>query len=250
MIYYNSHKINKLYNGSDLVEQMNKTVGGSRLPDGYTEVEYIENASSAYIDTGFKPNQDTRINCEMQCVTSTNSVLHFGTGGWNKVDGMWLTYETGANGTLHIAWLGKKVWSTYSSVQGDYNRHTYDWNKNNIYKDGVLVASNTYANYNCSDNLAIFTTILNGTSYEASLKMLGRVYWFKIYDNGTLVRDLVPCKNPNDVVGLYDIVNDVFYGSANNRYSFIAGNPVTPAEDKAIFQYVTDDAAPYDAEIE
>lgn len=203
-------------------DNLGEVSGSTRLPDGYVELDYIENASYAYINTGFKPNQDTRITCEMQCVTSTNSVLHFGAGGWDKENGMWLTYETGVNGTLHISWLGKTVWSTYSSVSGDYNRHTYDWNKNNIYKDGVLVASNTYGNYNCSDNLAIFTTIQNGISYESSLKMFGRVYWFKIYDNGTLVRDLVPCKNPNDVVGLYDIVNSVFYGSQNS-YTFSAG---------------------------
>lgn len=220
-----SSQIPAVYEKGDLIEAGSSDCS-SRLPDGYTEVEYIENTSSAYINTGFKPNQDTRITCEMQCVTSTNSVLHFGTGGWDKVNGMWLTYETGVNGTLHISWLGKTVWSTYSSVHGDYNRHTYDWNKNNIYKDGVLVASNTYANYSCPDNLAIFTTILNGTSYETSLKMLGRVYWFKIYDNGTLVRDLVPCVRDSDnIAGAYDLVNDTFYGSGNSN-RFVAGNPV------------------------
>lgn len=214
--------VSKVYVGTELVYPN----GGGRLPQGYTEVEYVENQSQAYVDTGFKPNQDTRITCEMQCVTSTNSVLHFGTGGWDKVDGMWLTYETGVNGTLHIAWLGKTVWSTYSSVHGDYNRHTYDWNKNNIYKDGVLVASNTYGNYNCSDNLAIFTIIQNGISFESSLKMFGRVYWFKIYDNGTLVRDLVPCtRDSDDTAGFYDLVNDTFLSSASS-YPLVAGNPV------------------------
>lgn len=226
---YNTSEVNKMYYNSDVCYGGD---GGSPepptpiIPSGYTEVEYIENASTAYINTGFKPNQDTRIVCEMQCVTSTNSALHFGTGGWDKTDGMWLTYETNINGTLHIAWLGKTTWSTYSSVHGDYNRHTYDWDKNNIYKDDVLVANNTYANYSCSDNLAIFTTILNGTSYEASLKMLGRVYWFKIYDNGVLVRDYVPVKRDSDnKYGLYDLVNKVFYISPNN-VNFIGGNPV------------------------
>jgi hypothetical protein len=38
------------------------------------------------------------------------------------------------------------------------------------------------------------------------------MYSFKVYDNGTLVIDLVPCKRDNDnTVGAYDIVNDVFY---------------------------------------
>lgn len=199
----------------------------SILPAGYTQVEYVENQNQAYINTLFKPDQDTRIVCEMQCVTSTNSVLHFGTGGWDKVDGMWLTYETGINGTLHISWLGKTTWSTYSSVIGDYNKHIYDWNKNNIYIDNVLVASDTLSNYSCPDNLAIFTTILNGTSYESALKMLGKLYSLKIYDNGTLVRDMIPCTRDSDSkAGVYDIVNDVFYSSASSGYELVAGDPV------------------------
>lgn len=217
-----SADVSAAYLGSTLVYS-----GGTPiLPSGYTEVEYIENASTAYIDTGFKPNQDTRINCEMQCVTSTNSVIHFGGGGWDKTDGMWLTYETNINGTLHISWLGKASWSTYSSVHGDYNRHTYDWDKNTLYKDDVLVGSSTYGSYSCTDNLGIFTIIQNGESAVSWLKMLGRVYWFKIFDNGVLVRDYVPVKRDSDnKYGLYDLVNNTFNTSASN-VEFVGGNPV------------------------
>ena len=36
---------------------------------------------------------------------------------------------------------------------------------------------------------------------------------------------MVPCKNPNDVVGMYDVVNRVFYSSPNGA-AFIAGPEV------------------------
>ena len=35
-------------------------------------------------------------------------------------------------------------------------------------------------------------------------------------------RDMIPCINPNNVVGMYDMVEGVFYGSAN-EYEFAAG---------------------------
>jgi hypothetical protein len=36
---------------------------------------------------------------------------------------------------------------------------------------------------------------------------------------------MIPCKNSNDVVGLYDLVNNVFYASPNGAL-FVAGPTV------------------------
>ena len=41
-----------------------------------------------------------------------------------------------------------------------------------------------------------------------------KLYVCQIYDNGTLVRDFLPCINPNGAVGLYDLVGRQFYGNA------------------------------------
>ena len=51
------------------------------------------------------------------------------------------------------------------------------------------------------------------------------LYYFKLFVNGTLVRDLIPCKNSNNVVGMYDVVNNVFYTSPNGN-AFVAGPAV------------------------
>ena len=212
-----STDVSAIYLGNDLVY-----APSSGLPSGYTQVEFVENQNQAYINTGFKPNQDTRIVAEMQCVTSTNSVMHFGAGGWDRVDGMWLTYETGISGILHVAWLGQTSWSTYGN--GDYNKHTYDWNKNILYKDGTLVGSSTYGTYQCVNNLAIFANLQGeGNEYPGGLYMEGKLYSFKIYDNGTLVRNFIPCTRDSDSkAGVYDIVNNVFYSSANSGYELVA----------------------------
>ena len=41
-----------------------------------------------------------------------------------------------------------------------------------------------------------------------------RLYSAKIWDNDILIRDYVPCKNSNGEIGLYDFVNNQFYGNS------------------------------------
>jgi hypothetical protein len=42
----------------------------SRLPQGYTEVEYVQNTGSSTINTNFYPNTNTRVLCEMEMITT------------------------------------------------------------------------------------------------------------------------------------------------------------------------------------
>ncbi len=201
----------------------------SRLPIGYTEVEYIENPNMACIDTGFKPNQDTRIVAEMQAVSSTSWAKYFAAGGYDKTSAVLIDYENGVTGTLHLSWGTATGWTVVSSVVGDYNVHTYDWNKNQVYRDNTLVHTFTYGNFQSTYNLCIFVNSTGNGTYETTQDhyLKGKMYSFKVYDNGTLVRDFVPCIRDNDSkVGAYDIINDVFYATARDSYQLVAGNPV------------------------
>lgn len=58
-----------------------------------------------------------------------------------------------------------------------------------------------------------------------------KLYYFKLYSKaskesqGVLVRDMMPCRNSEGVVGLLDKVNNVFYSSPNGA-AFVAGPEV------------------------
>ena len=204
----------------------------SRLPIGYTEVEYIENTSTAYINTNFKPNQDTRILLTAQCVTSTSYGRYIGAGDYNAVNAIQFDYESGVQGTLHISWGHLNSWTVYSNCVGDYGEHTYDWDKNYFYRDkgkqNQFSATTTYTAFQCIANLGIFCHIYNNGGVPTSQNEFfkGKLYTFKMYDNGTLIRDLVPAKRDSDSkYGMYDIVNDAFYLSPNN-VNFSGGAPV------------------------
>ena len=185
----------------------------SRLPSGYAEVEYIQNTGTSYLNIAFTPNQDTRVLCEMQMTANTNYGRLWGAGAWNAAKGIMIDYTSTS---FEIKWLGKTSWNTYSSFQRDFVKHTYDYNKNYVYIDETLVGSNTYTTMTSSDPIGIFTYIGSGrpsqSSYWGQEHYKGKMFTFQVYDNGILVRDLVPCVRTSDnEVGAYDIVNDVFY---------------------------------------
>jgi hypothetical protein len=49
-----------------------------------------------------------------------------------------------------------------------------------------------------------------------------------LYDNNVLVRDFIPCYRKSDnEIGLYDVVNGVFYANAGSG-TFTKGNNITP----------------------
>ena len=202
----------------------------SRLPVGYTEVEYVENTGTSYFNTNFTPNQDTRIVMQYQMVTDTGAGRFWGAGAWNSATGIEPNYE---GGYLGISWLGKTSWTRFNNVAADYNKHTLDLNKNYLYLDETLVGSNTYTTRTASDPIGVFTYIGGGrpssSTYWGVEHFKGKMFSFQIYDNGTLVRDLVPCiKDSDNTVGAYDLVNDVFYTvpTGYTTDTLIAGNPV------------------------
>lgn len=201
----------------------------SRLPAGYTEVEYIENSGTSYLNTNFVPNQDSRIVADMQLVTASNYPRLWGAGAWNSATGIQPNYE---GGHLQMSWLGNTSWTSYNSVQQSFDRKVYDVNKNYLYVDNVEIGSNTYTTRTASDPIGVFTYIGSGrpssSSYWGQEHFKGKMYSFQVYDNGTLVRDLVPCIKDNDnTVGAYDLVNDVFYTvpSGYTTDKLVAGNP-------------------------
>lgn len=67
-----------------------------------------------------------------------------------------------------------------------------------------------------------YTMTLFGTHRSSILCGQQKIYSCQIRDNGHLIRNFIPCKNTNGVVGLWDDVNSQFYQNVGTG-SFIAG---------------------------
>lgn len=173
------------------------------LPNDYIEADYIEVTGTQYIDTGFKPNQDTRIVCEFKY-----------TGG-NGVYGARSTVSS-RNFSMRVingAWqMGYGEGVLTGTIPSDTtNWHIADHNKNELYIDGELAATREYVEFSAPYPVAI-GAIRAGSMYYGQ----GRYRRCKIYDNGILVRELIPCLNPDGEAGMYDLVTEAFFGNAGS----------------------------------
>jgi hypothetical protein len=103
--------------------------------------------------------------------------------------------------------------------------HHADLNKNYYTLDDYTHTFN-YKNFQSNYNCYIFCVNESDTrSYSSAMEL----YNFKLYDNGTLIRDYIPCRRKSDnVLGLYDVVNNQFYTNAGTGV-FIAGPEVGDA---------------------
>ena len=184
------------------------------LPAGYTYLDYIETNGTQYINTGFYPNQDTRVICEFMYrggtevygCRATTSVRNF---SLRATSSAWqVSYRNG--------------YSSVPDMDSDTTKwHIADQNKNVFSLDGNVGLEFEYTNFACTLPFAI------GAIYGASEMYYGngRFRACKIYDNGVLVRDLIPCKDADGNIGMYDTVSAVFYGNAGTG-ELVAGSEV------------------------
>lgn len=182
-----------------------------RLPSGYREVEYIESSGNQYINTGFKPNQNSRIVFDFFPVSIGQTHL-FGSRSSNSSSDYFLTLCTG--GYYRDDYASSK---TVTNIVPS-NRIIIDKNKN-IVSFGSQKYTHPAATFTGVYPIALFASNTGGNvSYRTSI----RLYSCKIYDDGVIVRDFIPCKNSSDIYGLYDTVDNQFYPSATST-PFLGG---------------------------
>lgn len=185
------------------------------LPEGYTRVEYIESSGTQYIDTGFVPNQDTRLVAKIKCIAGSSTVWALGARTSNT-----------SNMFCFIASASGYYMTQYGTNQGalssDLNKSEpfiLEKNKNVTSMNGETVLTSTAATFTCPVNLTLFAVNNNGTINKGSVS----IYSCQIFDNGALVRRYVPVIQDSDgAVGLYDLVQHEFVGNAGTG-AFTAG---------------------------
>lgn len=201
------------------------------LPAGYTQIEYLQSSGTQYIDTGFKPNQDTRVVLDVNSPLVSGPVWLFG------------ARTTADSKTYNFLCQGSKYRSDYndnSSTSLTINpsgRFEIDKDKNITKINGSTASTIPYGAFRCEYSLYLFSNNNAGaTGAGASIS----IYSCKIYGNGTLVRDLVPARNSSGTLGLYDTLNGTFYTNAGSGtftagadiVGFTAGAEVGKAEDR------------------
>lgn len=187
------------------------------LPNTYYRLEYIKNTGYSYINTAIKPTGKTKLEIDFR-LTDTNYNSTWGSGvAFTEFASGGHRFGVNVASGISIA-CGNN--STLATIPSDTNRHKIIVNDNgNCYADDVLLGTRVFTGTS-SYNLPIFACMWAGSlkSYKAM-----ELYSCQISEDGVLVRNFIPAMRKSDnVVGLYDDVNDVFYTNAGSG-TFVAG---------------------------
>ena len=184
----------------------------NKLPLNYQEVEYIQNETPVYIDTGISIAPNLDFETKVQLVHTDNTSQSIWGGRVSTSEGYQLSCVK-SNGVLQFM---TSKGAASASRKLDYEIHVYKAVDKCLYIDDVLCydksSSSNVSLYNYP--IYLFATNTAGAAgfSGGSLKM----YYFKIWDKNELVRDFVPCYDKsNQVCGMYDLITKRFYPMVN-----------------------------------
>lgn len=202
-IYIGDTSIDAVYIGSDLV--------WSSSPSPYTQLTYIQSTNCQTINTGYIPNENSRIEAEFMLYTSVHNEYGqalFGNGTWK------MFYNR--NRTLRTEYqFGSGNIMTTASVLPYHKRFK-------------LVCDKNGATWYDTEGVQIGNVSVTGTSPGASPLYIGsynntyyseyRIYSFKIYENDTLVMNFTPVqRNEDGVCGLLDTISGDLFVDAGSQ---------------------------------
>lgn len=181
------------------------TDDGSRLPTGYTELEYIQSNGTQYIDTEFYPDSNTRVVADFQFTSVGSNASIFGARISSR-DG---AYQVMVTGRKYRSDYGEYITQVWDSVDAS-ERNIVDKDAGTTTIHGI---SKSYENvqFEVGFPMYIFSCNQKGTPQFIAPAIL---YSLDIYDSGEQVRNYVPCRSLSGAIGLYDTVDNKFYGNA------------------------------------
>lgn len=197
----------------------------SRLPSAYQEVERIGTSWSQWIDTWFVMSWVTWIQTETKIEVNTTS---------QNIPVFWCRKNDSSSPSsstyCHLTPYSSKwyYWTNGTEKNaGTYNntiwtQYTIIFNNSNnkISVNGTEIWDTSNATWYSSAKLAISR---RWTNYSYDLYYWSwNYYYFNIYNRNTSTyeRQMVPCyRKLDNVIGMYDLVNDVFYTN-NGSWTF------------------------------
>lgn len=182
----------------------------SKLPSGYTELQYIESNSKCSIQTEISVNSLCKIVLDIEPKSYVSGSEY-----------LWGQSGTGASSNFLSRTSSSNLKYNFSSSVVDATQ--------NIANTRILVEFN-----GPSKQLHVGESLYNispSSAYSAPIFLLGyktgsgikaKLYSAIIYKSGLPIRNFVPCTNPSGVIGLYDLVENKFYSNVGTG-AFTAG---------------------------
>ena len=196
------------------------------VPNGYTQLEYLESTGTQWIDTEYVTRTtnirgEIRVGVSKTFASSANVDILGNQGDSGKYK-----YSLGWANEFKL-YIGSRLSGPTQAFEANsVHDLVYEFGDNrtrSLTIDGATPISGTYnASYTpiSPASLALFT----GRDAKTASFKNGRIYYFKLYADGELVRDMVPARRDSDgVVGMYDIVTGRLFTNAGTG-TFITGS--------------------------
>lgn len=212
--------------------------GRNTLPAGYVEYRYIKGdytgGASPVLLSDYVPNLSTKIRLKVKtAMVLHNNPLH----GFTDPNFSFVAHPTASRTWLQNC-FGITRWSysqdTFTVSRGFANNTIRQiapdteyvlevrqhGNGNVIFVDNGFTYSVAYPTSSQGMSLSRGLPLYGGVIYNHDgsvnryLYHTGRLYYYRIYEGDTLVRDFVPCKSPSGTFGMYDLVTGRFFASA------------------------------------
>lgn len=196
-------------------------------------VEYLESTGTQYIDTGL--NGKNNIDFYYKCIfTNLDGIAQCVGGNWSGAGTSTVSLylgliRTNGNFAYHydgtqspVVVMNTTVQDTPYSIQG----HMWvgeQYMVVNGTKSSVGTISSTFTS---SLNMYLFGINNNGLSNPAYMKL----YYCKIYDNGTLARDFIPVLDNSGRPAMYDQVSGQLFYNQGTGDDFNYGRQIIPVE--------------------
>lgn len=168
----------------------------------YKEVEYIQSSWTQWINTWITPTINTKSQIKFVNLEASWYSIY---GFYNNDDNRdYRLFNYNSSRLYFDIWGSRSIW--VSEILSQNVLYEFElWNR--YVKDLVwwrtIVSWSTVSSFTAN-----WTITLNGNANCSKNKW----YYVKIYENWTMVRNLVPCYRKRDsVIWMYDIVNNVFY---------------------------------------
>lgn len=207
--YLDDEEVGRIYIGDNLLL---KQKGPANLPDEYTEVEYII-GNGGLIDTGVIPTRSTIVETQVGLVEGARGFFY--PCASTKTNNSFMlevnVFSSSAKVTATVG--GQYNVGTVTNLPNDYStKYKITFSSSRITVNGVSSGISSASSFTTNVTLKLFGISASNVS---SFKM----WYCKIYNGTTLLRDLIPCTNSSNQNGFYDKVNNVFY----THPAFLAG---------------------------
>ena len=204
------------------------------LPSGYKRLGYIKSSGTQYINTNLSMASGFRAEIDIEFTSLASSILSCVIGAHNDSSPYGRNFLAAQTSLFQIG-MGDGYYNFGSPTTGE----KYHIDFSNVYGNayckingiGQPLSEAATGTNSYSVNTLYLLAVHGGESWFQ--KVSGNTYHCKIYSTeGTLVRDYIPCQTTAGEVGMWDDVNEVFYGNAGTG-TFTAGPVIAIAIDES-----------------